>query len=110
MEIPYRSFPFLFLRSLLPNHSGKQQLTDICLSKREKKLCIILQEGERLSCHKLKGISYIGKSFIWYQRTPTLTEHCLCEDDPHGINANGRLFVFLEFRRYIDKHGLDQDD
>lgn len=37
---------FLFIHSLLPNLLESHQLTDICLSKREKKRCIILQEGE----------------------------------------------------------------
>lgn len=45
MEMYYQSLPFP-VHSLLPNHLGEPQLTDTCHSKREKRQCIILQEGE----------------------------------------------------------------
>lgn len=36
------------LHSLLPKRLGDRQLTDTCLSSKEKRRCIIMREGERL--------------------------------------------------------------
>jgi len=50
---------FLFIPSLLPKALGNHQLTDICLSRNERKRCIILHEGKRFKREKICKRSWI---------------------------------------------------